>query len=376
MIGWLVQLVQDAYLTPGKGGSRKDGIAEMVFGHNLRARERKEDATLVYLLKCLLVQTGIALQRIVQGSAMLGKGRRVEDDKVVMMLLVDALQELKCVFAEGFVTRVAREIQLHVLLGQLDGLARAVHAMHQLGATPHGIERETTSIAEHIQDALAVGILFQQRAVLALVDEESCLLAAKPVDTELQTILRSDIVVAAANEESIHVVGSHERQRRLALVVDMRQSVLHYHCKRTGYLLAHQMHTNAMGLHDGCLAIDIDNQSRQVVALAVHQAVGVVLRVVGNADGTTHLKGRTKARLEEDIVNGHIVEGQYPDGDGALLIVAYGDEIARNGHYTNYFTLFYPLVHRLDGTGENPRMEPSEALFLTLAESYLLVHLL
>ena len=83
MIGRLMQLMQDAHLTTCQGRSRKDSIAEMVFRNHLRARERKEDATLFNLLERLLVQSGVALQGIMQRTTMLGKGRRVENDEVI-----------------------------------------------------------------------------------------------------------------------------------------------------------------------------------------------------------------------------------------------------------------------------------------------------
>ena len=56
VIGRLMQLMQDAHLTLGKGCCRKYRITEMVFRDHLRAREREEDATLLYLLESLLIQ--------------------------------------------------------------------------------------------------------------------------------------------------------------------------------------------------------------------------------------------------------------------------------------------------------------------------------
>ena len=76
------------------------------------------------------------------------------------------------------------------------------------------------------------------------------------------------------------------------------------------------------------------------------------------------------------IVNQHIAERQHTHGNGALLVMADSDEIARIGQHAHYFTLGNTFVYRLYGTRENPRMEPAQALVLTLAESYLFVHLL
>lgn len=85
VVGRLVQLMQDAHLALGQGSSREDGVAEMVLGNHLRTGERKEDATTLYLLKGLLVESRIPLQGIVQGTPVLGKGRRIKDDEVVTL---------------------------------------------------------------------------------------------------------------------------------------------------------------------------------------------------------------------------------------------------------------------------------------------------
>ena len=75
----------------------------------------------------------------------------------------------------------------------------------------------------------------------------------------------------------------------------MGNTSLHDCCKRFCYLLTFQVHTNAVGLHDSGISIDIDNQSRKIVALAVNQPVGVVLRIVCHPNGQSHLKGRLEA---------------------------------------------------------------------------------
>ena len=83
MIGRLMQLVQDTNLTLSQSSSGEYRIAEMVLGDHLRTRECKEDTTLLDFLEGFLVQTGVALQRIMQRSTMFSKGRRVENDEIV-----------------------------------------------------------------------------------------------------------------------------------------------------------------------------------------------------------------------------------------------------------------------------------------------------
>ena len=137
------------------------------------------------------------------------------------MISPNTLQELEGILAIRLMTSITWEVQLHILLGQFDGFRRTVYTVYEFGTTTHGIERETTRIAEHIQDALTLRIMLQQRAVLTLVDKESRLLAFQPVYAELQTILSSDIIVRTAYQESVHIISCHKRQRSLALIVNM-----------------------------------------------------------------------------------------------------------------------------------------------------------
>lgn len=109
MIGRLVQLVQDTHLPLGKGCRREYRIAEMVLRHHLRTGEGKEDAPFLYLLESLLVQPGIALQGVMQGTTVLGERRRVEDDEVVIGTCL--LQILEGILTICLMTGIAREVQ-------------------------------------------------------------------------------------------------------------------------------------------------------------------------------------------------------------------------------------------------------------------------
>ena len=84
MVGWLVKLMQDANLALCYCRSSKDGRAELVFVDGLRTAERKEDAARLYLLEGLGIELRIAAKGVVKGILVFGKGRRVEDDKVVL----------------------------------------------------------------------------------------------------------------------------------------------------------------------------------------------------------------------------------------------------------------------------------------------------
>ena len=124
------------------------------------------------------------------------------------------------------------------------------------------------------------------------------------------------------------------------------------------------MHADAVGLHDGGLAVAVDDEPGEVVALAVDKPVCIVVGIVGNADVEAHGQGGGEAFLPEFIVDGDVAEGQHAHGDGSYLIMANGDEIATCGDDTHDVAFGDAVVDMLNGSGEHPGMEALEALFL------------
>ena len=83
-----------------------------------------------------------------------------------------------------------------------------------------------------------------------------------------------------------------ERKRGVALIIEVGHSVAHNFFQCFANVMAQHVHAYTMGLHDGCRAIAVDDQSGQVVALTVYKTVGVVLRIVHDAYRTAHLQRR------------------------------------------------------------------------------------
>jgi hypothetical protein len=110
------------------------------------------------------------------------------------------------------------------------------------------------------------------------------------------------------------------------------------------------VHADTVSLHDGSLAIDIYDEPWQQIALAMHKAVGIVLRVVGDTDGDTHPEGRLQTGIPECVVDINLTKGEHTDGDGTLLVVTYGDKIATGGDNPDHIALGNPLVNLLDGS--------------------------
>ena len=89
---------------------------------------------------------------------MLSKGRWVEDDEVVFVL--DVIEEFESIDSIGFVTRVAREVEFDVFVGEFDSFGRTVDRVDEIGTTAHSIERETTCVAEHIEYVATFCVVF------------------------------------------------------------------------------------------------------------------------------------------------------------------------------------------------------------------------
>ena len=299
---------------------------------------------------------------------MLGEGRRIQNDEVVGILL-HLLEEAESILRKSFVTGVAGEVQLHIGVDEVHGLGRTVHGMYEGCASAHGIDREAARVAEHVQHVAPGGVALQEAAVVPLVHEEARLLAAQPVDVESQTVLHGHVIRTSAQQEAVLLTESGlERQRGLALVEDVLQALAHDVLQGLGHLLAHHVHAYAMSLHDGRGAIDIDDQPRQVVALAVDQSEGVVLRIVCHPHAPTGVQRHLYAAAPESVVDGFLNEREHAHGDAADLPMSYGDEFALGGEHTHEVSLGRLLFEVVNGPGEDPGMEAAQGFVLAALE--------
>ena len=268
--------------------------------------------------------------------------------------------------------RVVGEVQRDVLVRQVDGLGRAVHRVHQLGPSAHGIDREAPCVAEHVQHAASAGIALQQGAVLALVHEEARLLPLQPVDVEVQSILRGYVVGAASLQEAVFGVEvGLEGQGRFRFIIDVVHFAFHHLGQCFGYRHAVQVHAGRVGLHHGRASIHVDDEARQVVALAVHQAVGVVVFAAGYADAASHVARHGQASFPEVLVDGLVLsEGEHAHGNAPYLVVAFGDEFLFRRVDFHDLTFLGFAVDACDGAREHPGMKALERLFLARFQIY------
>ena len=120
-----------------------------------------------------------------------------------------------------------------------------------------------------------------------------------------------------------------------------------------------------MSLHYGSIAIAVDNESWQVVALAMYQSERVIIVTSDESDSLAHLPSRLQSRLPELGIDFHVTKREHTHGYAAYLEHADSNKIARRGNDTHQFAFLHALVHIGYGSREYPRMKALQTLFLT-----------
>ena len=194
---------------------------------------------------------------------------------------------------------------------------------------------------------------------------------------ELQPVLHCHIVIAAPHYKTVLLseVGLIW-QCCLTFIIHIFHTVARHLDKAARYGQALLVYAYAVSLHHGSVAIDVDHESRNVVAFTMYEAVGVVVRVVDNAYRLSHPERRPKTRRPELVVDGNVAERQHPYGNRPYLIVTYCYKLTTGSDDSHHFAFFQLTLGALYGTGENPWVEAFQTFFLTLLEIYFPVHCL
>ena len=359
MVGRLCELMQDAHLAAALCCCAEHSEPELLLAHGLRAGEGEEHSPTLNLAESLGVETPIAHECVLEGALVLGKCWRVEDDEVVGVGL-DMVEEIEGILSKGLVPAVARVIKLHVAASEAHSLAGAVDAVDELCPATHGIEGESTSVAEHVEHTSVVAVALEQGAVLALIDEEASLLASEPVDMELESVLDCDIGVELTNE--ILILGvemSFIGQCGLALVVNIADNPRRQidQCLRDA--LAREVHAWRVGLDDGCAAIDVDDQSGQEVALTMDEAEGVVVGA-HQPEGLPHTPCLSEAVAIEVVVDSGVAPRKDAYHNAAHLEVSVADVGAIAGEHRDDVAFLDSGVGMSDCPREHPGVKSLE----------------
>ena len=88
---------------------------------------------------------------------MLGEGRGIEDDEVV--IVAGTSEVIKGVFGKSAVAVVVGEVEGDITLCQGDRLRGAIDRMYRLRTAAHGVDREAAGVAKHVQHRATAGVL-------------------------------------------------------------------------------------------------------------------------------------------------------------------------------------------------------------------------
>ena len=98
------------------------------------------------------------------------------------------------------------------------------------------------------------------------------------------------------------------------------------------------------------------NEARQLIALAMHQAEHVVV-ISYHSDAASHLQRRADVSGPEVTVNHNVVEAEHPYGNGADLVMAYAEAFALAVNHSDYVAFLKFAVVLGYCAGEYPRVK-------------------
>ena len=88
-----------------------------------------------------------------------------------------------------------------------------------------------------------------------------------------------------------------------------------------------------MGLHNGSLAIHVDYQAWEVIALTMNKTISSIREhpyqrgfFTNNTNRLAHLEGRTQSTLPKRIINLYVMEGENTDGNRTYLEMSYSNK--------------------------------------------------
>ena len=88
---------------------------------------------------------------------MLGEGRRIEDDEIV--IVAGTSEVIEGVFGKGAVAVVVGEVEGDVAVGQGDRFRGAIDGVYRPHTAAHGVDGEAAGVAKHIQHRATAGVL-------------------------------------------------------------------------------------------------------------------------------------------------------------------------------------------------------------------------
>ena len=146
----------------------------------------------------------------------------------------------------------------------------------------------------------------------------------EPIGVEFESVFKGDSFGFVANKVAVdRFNGSFERHCAFGFVVYVVDSRDDFD-EEFGDDVFGIVHTYGVGLNDGSVAIDVDDKTREVVAFAMHEAVGVGGVGIGKAERKAHVVGSFESFVPERAVDRAVGEREYAHHDATYLVVADG----------------------------------------------------
>ena len=267
----------------------------------------------------------------------------------------------------------AEAVQRHILLHEVHRLGGAVDGIDVRRAGIQGVDGKTAGIAEQVQHILPGGVAADERAVFALVEEKARLLPLAPIHKEAVAVLQHGHFVRRKSFSLIEVTidqlkSSFKRRSAGTLVVNGLQRLAVDRLERLADLPLGAEHTDRMGLQHADAVVIIDDESGQVVALAVHQPVASGRPAADQPHDLAGMEGGADAVRPERRLQRGVVIAEDADGDGTDLIVAIGEKTPVGGENPDDIALGGRTDDLRDSPGEDPGMETHQRGLTPLPE--------
>lgn len=132
------------------GGCGENRSTKIGLTYDLRATEGEENALVFYFSQGLCIESGVSFEGLAKGVSVFGKGRRVEDDKIVVIFR-GVVKILKGVVDKSGVACVVREIEPDIVARHIDCFGGGVDGMNFHSAASQRVNAETACVAAHIE---------------------------------------------------------------------------------------------------------------------------------------------------------------------------------------------------------------------------------
>ena len=351
------------------GGIRRGGgqhLAEQLIGHKVGAGTGGQIAAPGKQLHGPAVDLPIAPDGRLHRLAGLGEGRRVQNNKVIVMALLlaqlgEQVEHIGALEAHPVLQPVAPG----VFSGHVDGGLGDVHTGDVLRSAHSRVQAEGAGVGKAVQHPFACGDAGHCRPIILLVEEEAGLLSVLHIHQIAHAVFHDlrygtfrgrqtfNGIPALALLQSFpepdgHIVSLVDAPDVLAhLAQNVQQGGKHH--------VLHPLHAQGEHLHGQDRVIPIHRQAGHLVGLAVDQAAA--LEVGTGHDRSAVAQGVLHPAAPEGGVKPVIgAAGDEPNGDLGGVVVKTGTQIGAARQHIHQTAVLRRALHAADLLAVHPRV--------------------